>query len=279
MPPENSVGLLAFPNVAELESSSAPRDPTVCVNRDALVPVQGLGDLNSESRAQLAAALELQPRFGRPIHDALDEAVQHLTETQSRPVGTVLVTDGSPSYLQQCVGNGEDVVDSDPVLAALEAAHQNAQLPSFVVGLPGTAGFDTQRWLSLAAEAGGTATENCSHNGGPFCHIDLSAAVDLASALSAAIESIQFAATDCVYRIPEQLRTRIVDPNWGSVGLTRGDQTWILFMSDLPDCTEGWRYYGEHEGIEFCPASCERLRREPDLVAQIAFGCANGPFE
>ena len=105
-------------------------------------------------------------------------------------------------YALNCQGSGTQQDPADPTPLIPEAASALARgMKTFVIGSPGSE--DARRSLSQMAEAGGTATEGCSHTGSPFyCHFDMTEEADFAVALRDALASISGLALSCAYDIP-----------------------------------------------------------------------------
>jgi hypothetical protein len=110
-----------------------------------------------------------------------------------------------------CIGDGTDLtpVDPSPIVDELSrSAHVPNMVPTFVIGLPGTeldvgSSGSARQWMSHAAVAGGTAPEGCEPDGPVYCHVDLSSAQTLGTALVDALANIEGQVMSCRYEVPQ----------------------------------------------------------------------------
>jgi hypothetical protein len=229
----------------------------------------------------------ISPRGGTPTHDAYDFALQHLQEsTFAGAKNMVLITDGQPTFSQNCVGSGlvSEPVEEQPIVDAVQAAYQGDGIRTFVIGSPGSEmswtstnepGEDTRPWLSTAAEVGGTSPGNCSHSGEPYCHFDMSVEPDFASGLSSALAAISGSVISCSYALPAPPPGQSLSADAVNVVITTGGgQNQLVLRDDGTSCTEGWQYVDGGSRVELCETSCNRVLDDPQATLQLFFGCA-----
>jgi hypothetical protein len=284
MPNATAVGMLLFPN-RDTTPSSTPLPAAACVNLDALVPVLPLSDQAMSQRNRLLSALWVPDvvQGGTPTLDAYAAALEALR--QGAPQGAshmLLITDGAPTFATGCVGTGllEDAVDEQPIVLAIAAARESG-IRTFVIGAPGSErgsidGLDSRPWLSLAAAAGGTARDGCSHDGPVYCHFDMTVEPDFAAGLSAALGQITGTIMPCEYFIPAPPPDRRLDLTNVHVAWTLDDGSeQELLRNDTEACGEGWRYTGDLTRITLCPTSCQRVRAASGSHLELFFGCTD----
>jgi hypothetical protein len=150
--------------------------------------------------------------------------------------------------------------------------------PTFVIGLPGTeldvgSSGSAREWMSHGAVAGGTAPEGCDPDGPVYCHIDLSSAQTLSTALGDALADIEGQVMSCRYEVPQN-GTLGLDFEKVRVTLTLSSGAPESLMHDTsPDCNEGFRYSAEGRIISLCPGTCERVRADPGSEIAFELGC------
>ena len=267
MPADTSLGLTFYPNV--------PVDTNPCFDRQTAVSVAALENQGSQQRQRIQRAFQRQqPEGGTPTHDAYRYAVEEVTATAalgSRFV--VLITDGIPTYSLGCEGTGrqEDAVDAAPLIA--EAAEAQARgLRTFVIGSPGSE--DARESLSRMAEAGGTASAQCSHSGPNYCHFDMTRERDLGAGLVNALGIISGVALSCRYAVPQPAAGATLDPGKVNVLFTPpGSPQELIGQSLEPGCSEGWQYSEDQSQIRLCTSTCERVQAS-DGSLTLQFGCA-----
>ena len=268
MPQDTAVGVIFYPNVPSNESQP-------CIERETAVPLQELGRNNSQQRQRIQQAFQRQnPEGGTPTHDAFEYAISDMAESDapgSRFV--VLITDGIPTYSLGCVGTGQgsDPVDPTPLIgAARDAAARGVR--TFVIGSPGSE--DARESLSRMAEAGGTGSGGCSHDGPNYCHFDMTRERDLGAGLTNALGIIAGVALGCRYGVPPAPDGATLDPGKVNVLFTPPNGVEELIgQSEQADCTEGWQYTNNQTQIRLCSNTCARVQdSEGSLTLQ--FGCA-----
>lgn len=267
MPSTTSMGVVFYPDV------DVGADP--CFDAQADVAVELLGAEGSQQRDQIRRAFEQEdPRGSTPTHDAYRYALEQLYAVDN--VGQrylVLITDGTPTYALNCQGSGtqQDPADSTPLIP--EAASALARgMKTFVIGSPGSE--DARRSLSQMAEAGGTATEGCSHDGRPhYCHFDMTEDADFAVALRDALASISGLALSCAYDIPPPPNGGTLDASKVNVLFTPpGGQREVIGQSPNGSCSDGWQYSPDQEQVLLCGPTCDRVRASNGQLS-LEFGC------
>jgi hypothetical protein len=147
-------------------------------------------------------------------------------------------------------------------------------MKTFVIGSPGSE--DARRSLSQMAQAGGTATEGCSHDGNPFyCHFDMTEEADFAVALRDALASISGLALSCAYDIPSPPNGGTLDASKVNVLFTpAGGAREVIGQSPSGPCTDtdGWQYSPNQEQILLCGSTCDRVRASNGQLS-LEFGC------
>ncbi|MGC4088812.1 MAG: vWA domain-containing protein [Polyangiaceae bacterium] len=290
LPGNLSVGYEFFPNKNNGGAIPNPTDHTPCIDHSNDVAPALLGAANSAQRNALNASLNVTPdaNAATPTHDALDYAFQVLRQNPSSAAKyAVLITDGQPTLAQGCYGmaNPRMPDDTNPIIAAIQAANQQYGIRTFVVGSPGSeknegTGTDVRGWLSAAARAGGTATAGCKDTGGPFCHFDLTMASDFGTALTQALRSIGKAVVGCDYVLPLTSPSGDkIDPNKVNLIYTDGSgQSHLLLPNGDPNCSVGWHYLDPpaYTQIHICGKTCDTLENDPAASLDLVFGCVSG---
>jgi hypothetical protein len=283
LPDSIAVGLLLYPYL-NTSPSDVARSSSECVNADAMVPIDVLGGAGSDQRSALSDRLDGSPldESGTPTHDAITIALHELEHTSingSRYL--VLLTDGQPTYSLECIGDGQaaHAVNEQPIIDEIASALGDA-VGTFVIGAPGSEATvevnrDARDWLSMAAEAGGTAPAGCSHDGDPeYCHFDMVDAANYAEGLSQALLDIAEQVVPCDYGLPAPPTGRDLDPSNVNVIFTAssGSQK-LLLKDDDPSCTEGWHWSEDESRVLLCPDSCRELRLDRLSRLDVLFGC------
>jgi hypothetical protein len=277
---ETMVGMLAFPNRV-VEGSSG--DPSMCVNIDALVPLDMLGQ-NGHRETLIDALGAVELNTCTPTHDAY---VIGLGEHERGPVAghryMLLMTDGRPTLNLNCEpgqctndlpGSEQAVVDE------VANAYANQNITTFVFGLPGSliylqGGVDERRWLSEAAELGGTSPGNCSHEGEPYCHYDLIGYDDdFPEELRAALHDVVEQVKTCDYPIPPPPPDETIDPNVINVVIRLdGVEPTLIYRSADPECEYGWYYDQASSLVSLCRHTCGVVQADPNASLELLFGC------
>jgi hypothetical protein len=268
MPGTTSVGVVFYPDV---EVGATP-----CFDSQEDVAIQTLGSSSSEQRTQIRDAFSREsPRGSTPTHDAYRYALARLASaTQPGPRFLVLITDGTPTYALGCEGSGQQNDPSDPTPLIPEAASALGRgIKTFVIGSPGSEG--ARRSLSQMAEAGGTSSGNCAHDGRPkYCHFDMTEQPDFTGALRDALASISGLALSCVYDIPPPPAGSNLDPSKVNVMFTpQGGDREVIGQSADGGCVEGWQYSPNQSQILLCGDTCNRVKASSGQVT-LQFGCA-----
>jgi len=192
----------------------------------------------------------------------------------------LLITDGWPTFSENCVGNGtiESPVDPNPLVNAIYAARR-AGVRTFIVGSPGSQrtnsrGDDARPWLSGAAEAGGTAARQCSHSGPDFCHYDMTRESNFGRALRDALDDIERRIVRCDVPLPDPPQSEALDPGRVNVVFTSNDGTsTVVARDDSQSCRTGWRYSNDQRSIVLCDATCGAVNGEIGSKLELVFGC------
>ena len=314
IPRLTSVGMLLWPNMmtsvndndktncayCNPDGSANPDGIGMCVNVNAMVPLDKMQETGSAHRQDLTNALEaVSPQGGTPMADAYNFAIDaNYGGANSQVPGkkyAVLITDGQPTIQLGCEGTGEERFPKDfgPVNQSIAGAFQNSPfVRTFVIGSPGSehqtlSGADGRGVLSQAAIDGDTKlTPDCSNSGTPnFCHFDMSAAADFATGFSGALRNITGQVLSCTYTVNDsQLQGYVFDPNRlnvvyennGSKAL--GDLK-LVGKATAPNCPEdnGWFMDPDDPNgktIKLCPMTCDRIQLDAGAVLDIRGGCA-----
>lgn len=268
MPATTAVGLVFYPDV----EVGAP----VCFDSEADVDIGLLGSATSDQRRRIRQAFEREsPRGSTPTHDAYRYALDQLSASDG--VGQkflVLITDGTPTYALGCEGSGTPNDPADPAPLIPEAASALGRgIKTFVIGSPGSE--DARRSLSQMAQAGGTGSDGCSHDGRPqYCHFDMTAEEDFALALRDALASISGIALSCAYDIPEPPAGAELDLSKINVLFTPpgGERELIPQSAPESSCSSGWRYSDDRSQVLLCGDTCDRVSSSSGQLS-LEFGC------
>jgi hypothetical protein len=283
MPAKVGMGILYFPNMPTVPSATA-RPVSACVNLGALVPIALLGTYTSRQRSDLAVSLaSTEPNLqgGAPTLDAFLAGLDELGRSQLDGTrNMLLITDGQPTFSENCVGNGtiESPVDPSPIVNAIYSARR-AGVRTFVIGSPGSQrtnsrGDDARPWLSRAAEAGGTAGWQCSHSGPDFCHYDMTRESNFGRALRDAFGDIERRIVRCDVPLPDPPQSGTLDPGRVNVVFTSNDGTSTVVVHDESQaCRTGWRYSNDQRSVVLCDATCEAVNGELGSKLELVFGC------
>lgn len=293
LPPSVAVGILFYPNQDSM-NTTMEQPLEQCVNTEALVPIDFLGDAGSAHRATLTASIDdAVVASYTPTHDAYRYALQQgLVPYQG--VGhkfMLLITDGSPTMRTTCNGSdpeggtpgpGAQAVDqpTQPIIDEIAAAATQG-INTFLIGSPGSeqsseSNTDMRPWLSNAALAGATAPEGCEADGPNFCHLDMTQEPDFAAALDEGLKAIAGEIVDtCTFQLPAPpTPDDEIDPNKTNVIVSWGSgEKALLLRDDIDDCSEGWTFNADG-AIELCAASCQRLKSDVGASVDLNFGCA-----
>jgi hypothetical protein len=282
LPATTALGVLYYPNMST-QGSDTPRDVSACVNVNALIPVELLGDAGSAHRETIDDSLDRAgPDGSTPTHDAYHYALENGLK-QADEEGNkfmLVITDGAPTLELGCMGEGvpRSPSPTQPIVDEVLATRNDA-IRTFIIGSPGTEdngnGEDSRPWMSRAAALGGTARSGCSLNGPNYCHIDLSQESDFAGALNAALARILGQIVSCSFELPappagETLNLSEINVIY-SPGSGGADQ--LVGRDDSPDCQDGWQLDSNNR-VVLCPNVCDMVQRDPQGTVELLFGCA-----
>jgi len=287
LPASVAVGVLYYPNMdVQLSATSQPID--ACVNIDEMVPIQQLGEADSQQRNAIQRSLDDAQTAGyTPTHDAYQYA---LNEGLIPYVGSgdqkfmLLITDGAPTMSEGC-NSGDatqgQVLDmpTQPIIDEVTAARAQG-IRTFVIGSPGSeesseeTGGDMRPWLSRAATEGGTASAGCAVDGPNFCHMDMTQEEDFGAALRQGLANIAGQVVDtCTFAVPEPPNGETIDPTLTNLVVTWGSGSASLFLPDnVGACDVGWTF-NEDGLVELCPTTCNEVKLDEGATVQLTFGC------
>jgi hypothetical protein len=283
LPANIAVGVTFYPNMATSRGTT-PRNPTACVNQGDDVAIAPLGTASSQQRTDIDNAFAtVAPNSGggTPTYDAYSLALPPLqTSTYSQSKYMLLITDGQPTFSQNCVGTGytSDPVDPAPIVDLVTAAF-GAGVKTFVIGSPGSeqnvsTNADSRAWLSQAARVGGTAPAACSDSGSPeYCHFDMTQAPDFSAALTAALKAITNTIIPCVYPVNPP-PGGVIDYAKVNLIYTDASQNEYAVVKNLgTTCDRGWHYINNNTEIEVCGDTCTKIKADSAASMEVLFGC------
>jgi hypothetical protein len=285
IPSMNYVGVQFFPNMQTGFFGVPQAMHTACVNPAGDVKLGVLGQWGSNQRNALDSALlavEIVAGEGTPTLDAYDLGVSSALDGHLPPDRYVLLlTGGNPTYAEWCVGDVLPTVNSgfttltDAIVSAISAEFA-AGIKTLVVGAPGSesggnTGIDARPWLSMAARAGGTATDGCSDTGVPyFCHLDLSSSVDARYDLARLFESSFAAQAPCIYWLYAPFDPALVHVIYTAAS----GQRYAIAFNPASPCDLGWHFAdSSRTAIEICGKTCDRIRTDRFAAIEIILGC------
>ncbi|MBX3251335.1 MAG: VWA domain-containing protein [Myxococcales bacterium] len=252
LPDTTRVGLMRF-----------PRADGACSNDELAAPIVELGG----GRAALRATIEglVADGLSTPTHDAVLHGYNRLRADMGPRPYLVLITDGDARMCIGCNSCANQAGDNEVMVSAVGAAA--AEIPTFVIGVPGAQGFRTI--LSRMARAAGTERPGCSDGGPSYCHFDLTdPGLDFAVALGDALASIGDAVISCEYDIPPN-PDGTFDPGQVNVEIREGGEPSRVPRD--PTRTNGWDYDDAMERVLLHGAACERARGAERV--DVLFGC------
>jgi hypothetical protein len=237
-------------------------------------------DINACSKAQvdigpLSDAAHVQdlvslykskaPDGNTPMYAALGGAAKWGIENAQAGEGAsatviVFVTDGEPN------GCDENI---DHIASHAANAFMTANVPTFAVGLAGSAESDMQK----IATAGNTNK--------PFLIGNAGAEQELAAAL----KEIQKATLACVFAMPEPTGSDPIDKDLVNISYTAtgAAATTIGKVDNAAGCDaaggSGW-YYDDNEKpsvIQLCPTLCDHVQADEGGKIEIVLGCDTKP--
>jgi hypothetical protein len=289
LPSSTAVGIVSYPNTGfETGTSQEPRDVDECVGTDELVSIALLGDDGSQQRNALLDHLEnASTGGGTPTHDAYRYGLIYgmLPFATNLKRFMLIITDGQPTYAQNCVGTGNvdqnPPTPTDPIVDEIAAAAEMG-IKTFVIGSPGSeeghdTGIDYRPWLSQAAVIGGTAREGCNEDGPDnYCHLDMTETDDFSAALNEGLEQIAGQINSCAYAVASPPDGQQIDMNQVNMIVNFGDgSSELVLRDDNGDCSEGWQLDGNDQ-VVLCGATCERVQADNQSRVELLFGCASG---
>jgi hypothetical protein len=282
LPSTASVGVLYYPNM-NTSGSDVERPINQCVNIDAMIPIELLGDAGSQQRSTIARSLtDTRPQGSTPTHDAYDYAYVNGMEASDLTGNRfmLLITDGAPTLKKGCQGGGmpNTPQPTQPIISEILGARQ-AGVRSFIIGSPGSESVnnvDVRPWLSEAAVDGGTARSGCSLYGPDYCHIDLSQGADFKGQLNAALARILGLITSCTFDVPATGKDGqpVVHDQVNVIYTPGGGDAYIVGRDDATDCQDGWQFDAEGR-VVLCPNTCATAQNDPNGQVQLVFGCAS----
>jgi hypothetical protein len=287
LPASVAVGVLYYPNM-DVQLSSTDRPIDECVNVDEMVPIQQLGEADSQQRIAIQRSLDDARTAGyTPTHDAYRYA---LNEGLLPYMGSgnqkfmLLITDGAPTMSLGCNSHEatqQQIRDmpTQPIIDEVTAARAQG-IRTFVIGSPGSeeaseeANGDMRPWLSRAATEGGTASAGCALDGPNFCHMDMTQEEDFGAALREGLANIAGQVVDtCTFEIPEPPDGDTIDPTLTNLVVTWGSGSASLFLPDnVGACDVGWTF-NEDGQVELCPTTCNEVKLDEGATVQLTFGC------
>jgi hypothetical protein len=294
---------------------SCPNCPNARYQPSTLVPI---GPLDSTQAASLSNLPGNPPGGYTPTECAYNYALQQVVNWVAPPAYAqspryiVLLTDGVPTVTNDCQTLGAvtaqphaiNQAQYDGLAATVSNSTASTGVKTFVGGVPGSdepqgAPYDPMYELSLVAEAGQTAAAGCTpapgtvnnnvgnygsvNPRGTYCHYDLTAAANFATALTNALSSIAQQLISCEYPVPQpppgyiMLSTTQVDVTYtGSNGQT------ALTQAPGDDCAQGgeWHYApysGVPTQIDLCPDMCTQAQSDINSSISIQFTCLGEP--
>jgi hypothetical protein len=268
LPGTVALGLSFYPNTDS-------DDP--CIRNRIALPIELLGAKGSKQRVDFDSAIDdAWPDGGTPTHAAFAFGAQTVAASKLKGRKFVLlITDGVPTYTLECRGDGQEAVDSSPLIEAVAKAHTGADaISTFVIGSPGSE--DARSDLSKMASAGGTGTPGCSDNGPSYCHLDMTTAKDFASALAAGLQDIAGRITTCEYAVPKAPGGKTINPKQVNVLYTKGDGSMVSVPQDATGaCNSGWMYDdpATPTKITLCGTDCDAVKADAGAEINVIFGC------
>jgi len=288
LPASVALGVLYYPN-QDVDLSPEPQPINACVNVSEMVPIEQLGEADSNQRNSVQRSLDDAQTAGyTPTHDAYSYA---LTEGLLPYTGSgnqkfmLLITDGAPTMSEGCVSGGTqqgDVMDmpTQPIIDEIKAAREQG-IRTFLIGSPGSeesaeeTGGDMRPWLSRAAVEGGTAADGCNVDGPNFCHMDMTQEPDFGEALRAGLAAIAGQVVDsCTFAVPDPPSDQdVIDPTLTNLVVTWGSGSASLYLPDnVGACDTGWTFNADGQ-VELCPATCDEVKLDAGATVQLTFGC------
>lgn len=207
----------------------------------------------------------------------------------------VLMTDGVPTVDRDGCTSGKACQvaciaqsEYDYFVSYIQSLGVPNGVKTFFIGVPGSesaqgAPYDPRTMLSQMAIAGGSAPAGCVPNAstGQYCHIDLTQAADMSSALSSAIEYTvgdQIKPT-CDFDIPKATdASTYINLAYTTVDFLPAENATPqrLQRASGADCSDGQYYYNDPAKptqLKLCPTACDALGATTTGSVQINFEC------
>lgn len=190
--------------------------------------------------------------------------LQRQAQAERAKYAMVLVTDGYPQ------GCDDDTDSVDAVVNEAQAAAREG-VPTYVIGVanpPLKDAPDTVSDLGRIAVAGQTTKAYLIATGNESATF---------SAFREAVTAIREAAAGCEVAIPAPQPGRAFDKRKVSVALEGAATSKALHYDASCADQDAWHYDdpADPKRIALCPATCERVKREPTLRVAVQFGCEN----
>lgn len=271
LPASVAVGINFYPNT---------RGDDPCIQNRVALGIDLLGAANSAQRRNFNRAIDgANPQGGTPTHAAFLFGSETVTKAMvDGQKFVLLITDGVPTRMLDCSGDGQNAVDSAPLIKAVGESFAAGGVKTFVIGSPGSEGARTD--LSKMATAGHTATAGCSDAGPNYCHLDMTTAADFAAALADGLAAIAGQIGTCEYTVPPPPNGKTINPGQVNVLYTKGDGTESSIGQDATGtCAAGWVYDDavNPTKITLCGADCDAVKADHGAKIDLIFGCDTEP--
>ncbi|MFZ5893759.1 MAG: vWA domain-containing protein [Myxococcota bacterium] len=273
LPASVAVGMIFYPNV-EYQVSTTPKPLETCVNTGAAVPIELLGPRGAPHRTRIGDAIQ-QVRLAQstPTDDAYTYALENqlLPSTAIGKKFMLLITDGTPTLLKDCMNPTGQLSDVDPtpIVEEITVAAREG-INTFLIGSPGSEANRT--WMSRAAAIGGTAIAGCNINGPNYCHMDMTTEPDFAAALKAGLARVVGQITPCTFTFADPPAGQMIDANNINVVINSAGQSSLVVRDDMGTCTQGWQLTPDKE-ILLCPDTCAQIKSDSGASVDVVFGC------
>jgi hypothetical protein len=275
-----------------------------------------IAPLDSTQVASLSNLPNSPPGGYTPTECAYNYALQQVVNWVAPPAYAqspryiVLLTDGVPTVTNNCqtLGatprnpNAIDQAQYDGLITTVANATTSTGVKTFVAGVPGSdepqgASYDPMYQLSLMAAAAQTAAAGCTPSPGQvnnnvggygsveprgtYCHYDLTAAANFATALTDALGSIAQQLISCEYPVPTP------PPGYIMLSTTQVTVTYTSSSGQTPltyatgdDCSQGGEWFyatydsaGVPTRMDLCPDMCAQARSDINASIEIQFTC------
>lgn len=276
LPAGVAVGLLFYPNRPNAAINDSPGNLSGCVAVDQMVPIALLGGPGATHRDRLETGFrQVRLNSSTPTHDAFRHALNQ-SLVPSRLPGSkymLLITDGAPTLSLGCVNPSGQLNDVNPrpIVDEVRTAAER-YVKTFLIGSPGSE--SNRRWMSEAAEIGGTDTPGCSHSGPNYCHMDLTTSPDFSQALRNGLANVAGQIVSCTYEIPPPPPGQVIDPGKINVIYTpRGTNQPKLVgrNTSTGQCQDGWQLADGK--VTICADTCATIQEDTGATVELLFGC------